>query len=859
LRPVFGVKKPKMIRLSKRHFPVFRILLTFAMMVILTARAQTSTKLYNFSSTTGFQATNNEGIGPFGGLVAGSNALYGVTQFGGTSGYGTVFAMNSDGTGFTNLHSFDGATEGGNPNGSLVLVGATLFGTTQGGGTNGNGTIFKVDTNGAGFAVLYIFSSTQNDEATNSDGAEPVFGLTTLATKPGILYGVAGFGGSAGVGTLFQSTTNGGPGGFAVLHTFSPGQGPAYTNADGFYPNAIIPVANGPTLFGTSTFGGTSGFGEVFRCNVNSGSVTNLYSFTNGPDGAYPIGAALGSAVLYGTTIGEDQAEGGGIFSLHTDGTGLTNLRVFTNSDGSHLAAGLILAGSTIYGAALAGGASGNGLVFTINTNGSGYTNLYTFTSLSGNVPTNGYGAVPAMPFILSGGTLFGEAFAGGPMGGGTVFALNTNGAGFTNLHNFNAPLPAARNNDGSYGGAIENISLVVAQHTLYGAASAGGTAGSGSVYRVNDDGTGFTNLHNFSGLTPYNPPLFYNADGNVPNGQLVLSSNVLYGTTRNGGSMGLGTVFKVNTDGTGFMILHNFEGPTGRNPFAGLILSSNTLYGAASLGGAGSSGVLFKVNTDGTGFDVLHSFSPQQTVFSTNSDGAQPQSQLVISGNVLYGTTGLGGSFTDGTLFRVNTDGSGFANLHDFDGDIEGDDEYACLVVSGQTIYGLTAGGSTRYGNLFTLNTDGTGFTVLHTFAPNETVDPSDALTLSGNVLYGTAFSINTDGTGCRNLCSPPPSYFTLTLSGNSLYGIGAGVSGDAIIRLLIQPELFISQSSPNVVLSWITNSIGFTLQKNTNLHSPAAWTSLTNTPVISNGWYLVTNSAANAQMYYRLNGTNY
>ena len=66
-----------------------------------------------------------------------------------------------------------------------------------------------------------------------------------------------------------------------------------------------------------------------------------------------------------------------------------------------------------------------------------------------------------------------------------------------------------------------------------------------------------------------------------------------------------------VNTDGTGFTILHSFTGGSdGADPFAGLILSGNTLYGTARFGGSSGNGTVFAVNTDGTGFTTLYSFS---------------------------------------------------------------------------------------------------------------------------------------------------------------------------------------------------------------------------------------------------------
>ena len=80
----------------------------------------------------------------------------------------------------------------------------------------------------------------------------------------------------------------------------------------------------------------------------------------------------------------------------------------------------------------------------------------------------------------------------------------------------------------------------------------------------------------------------------------LVLSGNTLYGTAEYGGSSGCGTVFKVNTNGTGFSTLYSFTGGAdGGNPEAGPILSGNSLYGTAGCGGSANNGTVFKVHTE--------------------------------------------------------------------------------------------------------------------------------------------------------------------------------------------------------------------------------------------------------------------
>jgi uncharacterized repeat protein (TIGR03803 family) len=220
------------------------------------------------------------------------------------------------------------------------------------------------------------------------------------------------------------------------------------------------------------------------------------------------------------------------------------------------------------------------------------------------------------------------------------VFAVNTNGTGFTNLHSFTGS-----------DGALPYAGLILSGNTLYGTASSGGSSGAGTVFAVNTNGAGFTNLHNFTAAPG---PLYTNSDGVYPYAGLILSGNTLYGTAYFGGS-GAGTVFKVNTNGTGFTNLHSFTGSDGASPYAGLILSGNTLYGTARIGGSSGYGTVFAVSTDGTGFTNLYSFTAISGFSSTNSDGADPQAGLILSGNTLYGTAYWGGSSGNGTVFSLS------------------------------------------------------------------------------------------------------------------------------------------------------------------------------------------------------------
>src|SRR5207249_1841382 len=127
-------------------------------------------------------------------------------------------------------------------------------------------------------------------------------------------------------------------------------------------------------------------------------------------------------------------------------------------------------------------------------------------------------------------------------------------------------------------------------------------SGGYGTVFKLNSDGTGFTVLKNFDNVT---------TGGNLYAGLIQGTDGALYGTASNGGSSGYGTVFKLNPDGTGFTVLKNFDNSTtGGYPYAGLIQGTDgALYCTAFNGGSSGYGTVFKLNPNGTGFTILKNF----------------------------------------------------------------------------------------------------------------------------------------------------------------------------------------------------------------------------------------------------------
>jgi uncharacterized repeat protein (TIGR03803 family) len=177
-------------------------------------------------------------------------------------------------------------------------------------------------------------------------------------------------------------------------------------------------------------------------------------------------------------------------------------------------------------------------------------------------------------------------------------------------------------------------------------------------IFSVDPSGANFTVLHSFAAMDPLTAT---NADGAMPLGGLVLSSNTLYGTTYAGGHDGRGAIFSVQTNGLGFAVRHHFlpvDSVTGTNadgasPCAALTLSSNVLYGTASAGGTGAAGTVFSLNADGSRFNAFRCFSAVASN-GTNRDGAFPVAPVLLLGNSAYGTTFSGGPGAAGTVFSI-------------------------------------------------------------------------------------------------------------------------------------------------------------------------------------------------------------
>ncbi len=313
------------------------------------------TVLYTF---TGYP----DGAHPYAGLVRdAAGNFYGTTYGGGLFGLGTVFKLDKNGNEAVS-HHFQGSPDGANPLASLILdtssvLSRNLYGTTLDGGANYFGTVFKADTTG-NETVLYSFGNLP-------DGAEPLYG-GLVRDAAGNLYGTTVSGGADDYGTVFKVGKTGNE---TVLYSFTWG------TSDGAAPQSGLIRDAAGNLYGTTYVGGNSascdpprGCGTVFKVDT-TGNEAVLYSFNGGSDGANPYSGLVADNAgnLYGTTSSGGTYGYGTVFKLDATGNE-TVLHSFAGpTDGAVPYAGLVRdAAGNLYGTTSSGGSYGYGTVFKI-------------------------------------------------------------------------------------------------------------------------------------------------------------------------------------------------------------------------------------------------------------------------------------------------------------------------------------------------------------------------------------------------------------------------------------------------------------------------------------------------------------
>jgi uncharacterized repeat protein (TIGR03803 family) len=382
----------------------------------------------------------------------------------------------------------------------------------------------------------------------HSEGANPMNPALMAQGQDGNLYG-----------TLQSTITgNGSVFGWSVpTSTITKIYG--FSGADGNAPQSGLTLGLDGSFYGTTETGGTFGKGTVFK--ISSGGVlTQLYSFTDGADSAYPWAPPVqgSDGSIYGVTYnGTNPGRAykitpAGVFSVIAVLPSKTTAPLIFASDGN------------LYGTTQYGGAYNRGTVFKMTPKGA-ITIIHSFTA-----------ELPVGPMMQAAdGKLYGTTPWGGTNGEGTIYSMTLSGGSFKVLHNF---LLSEASNSAS--GLVQG-----SDKFLYGVAQAGGGNGQGSLFKVNTAGTTFSVLYSFQ-----------TASGDTPMSIPVLHTNgIIYGTTNHGGptNVGYGTLYSYNA---------------GLKPFASLVIiwSGKVGTGVGIIGQGFNSATGVKFGTGPATYKVL-------------------------------------------------------------------------------------------------------------------------------------------------------------------------------------------------------------------------------------------------------------
>lgn len=377
------------------------VVLTFLLCSISSGHAATQKVLYAFTG-------GLDGNSPYAGVIfdpAGN--LYGVTQFGGLYGQGTVFQLTPSGGAWseTVLYNFTGGSDGDQPIGGLAIDEAgNLYGTAAGAQC---GTVFKLAPSNSGwtFTVLHTFIA-------GKDGCEPG---SSLSYSAGYLYGTTVYGGPSDQGTAFNLPTSGGN----------------EYNAAFVLNNGNHPWGGIGGDYGTTFNGGKNGFGNVYHWTYGHHLVGRYVFNSTGKAGYNPLGELLrqfagGTWKMYGTTNSGGVGRAGAVYLLteslyHYDVWLISVLHGFSGPDGANPHAGLVMdPAGNLYGTTAYGGTGDSGTVFKLTP---GAKNKWTHTLLYSFSGGADGGDIYSGVVLDSAGNLYGTAFGGGN-GGGVVYEV---------------------------------------------------------------------------------------------------------------------------------------------------------------------------------------------------------------------------------------------------------------------------------------------------------------------------------------------------------------------------------------------------------------------------------------------------
>jgi len=368
-------------------------------------------------------------------------------------------------------------------------------------------------------------------------------------------YGLTTAGGIHNGGTIFRFSATGD---FAPLVDIEP---------DVLPPRALTPLATGE-VFGILRAKDAPSTVSAFRYRDGEG-IQVIHDFA--PEYAEGVQDRLvdgGDGALYGLTWRGVSTEST-VFRLSPSGS-FSVVRQLVSEPFKPAGGVLKARDGNFYGVTSGGGAAGCGTLYRLSADGD-YTLLHDLSPAEGQSPRG--------TLVQAGdGSIYGTSYQGGGGNKGTVFRLRPETNEVSVVHSFSGP-------DGL--NPVAGLALG-ADGNLYGATTAGGEAGAGTLYRISSSGT-FELIHQFNV-----------GDGKAPFAELLLGrDDNLYGVASEGGANGAGTFYRLTPDGI-FFLLQSF--PTGWNPRAKLVEADDgNFYGPTHADvSRGQFGGLYRASRDG-------------------------------------------------------------------------------------------------------------------------------------------------------------------------------------------------------------------------------------------------------------------
>lgn len=596
----------------------------------------------------------------------------------------------------------------------ILATNGWLYGTTPYGGLDGAGSIYRVRSNGTGYEILHSFDSSIGESV-------PFLGLT--AGSNGDFFGATAIGITSEFGSVFQLSFSG-----EYVKLFDVPRSGA--NRDPIEVNSILNGNNGLFYASAGSPPGYSGMGgQILKFARSSGHYDTFILW----EGRSPSSLILGSDnVIYGILSHAGNGSGDArLFKVNLDGSGYVEFGP-TNAFLAHLQ-------ETSDGQLIALAGITNAIVLVKTDKiGSYLSHLYSFPAqfnLSDiNIITSGDGNIY--------GTIAREVNSGPSL----IFRISENN--YTNIHVFRSDSQSLIDLPGTLSEGPDGY--------LYGV-TIGTDKSFGTIYRMAKDDWQFRVLHKF----------LYTSDGAMPMDGLILASDGnFYGTTARGGENHMGTVFRLNSNGTHNVLNHFRGGVNGAVPLTGLVEGRDgSLYGNTTL----SPSSIYAINKDGSNFRILHSITSRDL-------GNDFAIATLIQGKdgKLYGPTFFG------SIFCLSTNGTEFQILREFEGF---NSPMSSLIEPFEGwLFGMLFDSSiSPAGLIFSMDTGGGNFKTAASFDQVEGTQPRGGLIFARDGrLYGTAdniFSMRLDGSDYRHHISVPTKPMGLIEAENGLlYGNESG-----------------------------------------------------------------------------------